>query len=476
MAEVPTRRRISGPQASTVVQAHASGSGTVRFTVEGGGDLGAARVMVAGGASDSHTVAHRAVGNAIEVDLEAGGPYTVSVEIGSDRLVVEDLLVGEVWLLGGQSNMQGAELATPDAKSVPLARMFSVDRTWKEARDPLHRIWEDRNSVQLRIHPVMYPESREWIDAEFERIKGTPEQAGGGVGPGLGFASALIELTGRPVGLVPTALGSTSLELWTKAWGDANAGPDDPSGSLFWNLIWRGRHTGATSGLAWYQGEADSAAGAAETYAERFLAFLNDVRRELGVPDLPALVVQISSVDTSDERWQQIEKPETVYCWETVREQIRTLPARDPRIRIAVAADLPKYDFGHVSADGQWELGRRLARAALALRGQGTTPDVARIDGSDAASGTVRVLLTGVNGRLTPNPEITRAFELRDAANHVRVPAQARVTADAIELTFDGPVDPSDRLVHGPRFMPQLAGTDDHGLPLPCFGPLPVGS
>ena len=39
--------------------------------------------------------------------LPTGGPYDIELLIGKDSLSVRDVLVGDVWLLGGQSNMQG---------------------------------------------------------------------------------------------------------------------------------------------------------------------------------------------------------------------------------------------------------------------------------------------------------------------------------------------------------------------------------
>ena len=39
--------------------------------------------------------------------LPAGGAYTIELQVGNEKLVVRDVLVGDVWLLGGQSNMHG---------------------------------------------------------------------------------------------------------------------------------------------------------------------------------------------------------------------------------------------------------------------------------------------------------------------------------------------------------------------------------
>ena len=38
--------------------------------------------------------------------MQAGGPYTMTVKSGEDILKYNDIMIGEVWLAGGQSNME----------------------------------------------------------------------------------------------------------------------------------------------------------------------------------------------------------------------------------------------------------------------------------------------------------------------------------------------------------------------------------
>ena len=65
----------------------------------------------------------------------AGGPYELSI-IGTDTLKIEDVLVGEVWIGSGQSNMQWSVQQSKDAESeiqlanYPNIRLFSVARTY----------------------------------------------------------------------------------------------------------------------------------------------------------------------------------------------------------------------------------------------------------------------------------------------------------------------------------------------------------
>src|SRR5438874_8464598 len=71
--------------------------------------------------------------------LQAAGPHTLSVK-GTNTLTVQDVLVGEVWLASGQSNMQMAVGAARDfdkeraAADLPQIRMFTVRTT--PSREP----------------------------------------------------------------------------------------------------------------------------------------------------------------------------------------------------------------------------------------------------------------------------------------------------------------------------------------------------
>ena len=48
--------------------------------------------------------------------LTAGGPYTLRLQCGKESVICEDVLVGEVWLAGGQSNMEMPLFAAEGAR------------------------------------------------------------------------------------------------------------------------------------------------------------------------------------------------------------------------------------------------------------------------------------------------------------------------------------------------------------------------
>ena len=66
----------------------------------------------------------------------AGGPFEITVDDGAKPVVLHDVLVGEVWLASGQSNMEWPLLTTDDAQAAiaeandPLIRHFKIPKSW----------------------------------------------------------------------------------------------------------------------------------------------------------------------------------------------------------------------------------------------------------------------------------------------------------------------------------------------------------
>ncbi len=80
--------------------------------------------------------------SAVLKNLPVGGPYEIALAVGGASLRVSDVLVGDVWLLGGQSNMQGCGFLTQPRLPVDNAvRAFYMDDRWAPAADPIHK-WD----------------------------------------------------------------------------------------------------------------------------------------------------------------------------------------------------------------------------------------------------------------------------------------------------------------------------------------------
>ncbi len=129
--------------------------------------------------------------------LPAGGPWEMTIQ-GNSTLVLEDILIGEVWLCSGQSNMAFPLASTRTAESevtkadYPQIRLFTVPRASSlEPRDDVKSSWE-----------VCTPD----ITADFSAV-------------GYFFGRRLHEALEIPVGLIDSSWGGTQAEEWTD-WED----------------------------------------------------------------------------------------------------------------------------------------------------------------------------------------------------------------------------------------------------------------
>lgn len=117
-----------------------------------------------------------------------------------------------------------------------------------------------------------------------------------GVGPGLVFAASFLQAhksknKGKPmpvIGLVPCAIGGTSITQWEKG------------GTLYTQMINRTRaaleNGGALTALLWYQGESDATEKKlADQYEENLISFFKNVRADLNKDDLP--IIQVSQME-----------------------------------------------------------------------------------------------------------------------------------------------------------------------------------
>jgi len=275
--------------------------------------------------------------------LPASGPYDIELRVlgpaggALEAVAVEDVLVGDVWVLGGQSNMQGVGLLKDRLEPLARVRAFYLDDRWAPAEDPIHNMHAALDPVHLELAGGVQPEPATIT----------------GVGPGVAFAQDMFSVTGVPQGLIPCAHGGTSMAQWDpKLKGRGGR-------SLYGAMLRRLRKNGSkVAGVVWYQGESDAVPESAPLYTRRMKALVRAMRRDFGQPKLPVALVQIGRVV----QWAWPAQ------WDSVREQQRRLPESLDKVTVVPAIDLDLSDGIHVSACGQHRLGRRLARAMRELK------------------------------------------------------------------------------------------------------------
>ena len=151
-----------------------------------------------------------------------GGPYTIEFcSSGATPVVIKDMLVGDLWIFAGQSNMEGVGDLEYSATGSAVHSFDQLDR-WLVAQEPLHNLVGAVDRVHWRGNPPVRltgPESEAYN-----------KQRKRGAGLVLPFAVEMVKRTGVPVGLVPCAHGGMSMAQWDPAL--KNKGGDSLYGAM----------------------------------------------------------------------------------------------------------------------------------------------------------------------------------------------------------------------------------------------------
>ncbi|HLT72241.1 MAG TPA: sialate O-acetylesterase [Cyclobacteriaceae bacterium] len=219
---------------------------------------------------------------------EAGGPYTVSITSGG-TLTLEDVMVGEVWICSGQSNMEWSMNASADGKedkasaNFPGIRLFHVPKAGAD-----------------------YPQ----VMGEGSWKTTTPESVAGFSAVGYYFGRRLHEELDIPVGLINVSWGGTPAEVWipeVRVTGDEalNAANKKLRESEHWpkepgkvyNAMIHPLMPLAIAGAIWYQGESNTAAPLA--YKDMMQQLIEGWRNGFN-KDFPFYYVQIAPFNYGD--------------------------------------------------------------------------------------------------------------------------------------------------------------------------------
>ena len=389
--------------------------------------------------------------------LPTGGSYDIELTIGTESRLVKDVLVGDVWIMGGQSNMQGCG-HFPSKDKLPdntLVRSFYMDDTWRMAKDPLHNMWECVDLVHIDLSYGKRPEK-------------PPPYAG--VCPGPAFGQEMRRLTKNvPQGLIACAHGGTSMAQWDPGLKKLD------SKSLYGAMLRRiQKNGGKVAGLIWYQGCSDVNQQDAPLYTQRMKKFISALRRDCKNPVLPVAMVQLS-------RWIGA-TVEMGSIWNSIQEQQRLLPKHISNLTCVPAIDLTLEDGIHISGRGQNILGRRLAQAMMALTGgrhSGVPPiSIGKIS-TDRVRGMIAVFVEFDNlvGELKSNGR-PNGFQviLPNGTEHVfDITLKGKRAILRTNITDD--IVMGDSVLHyGNGTNSYCNITDTAGRSLPAFGPIRLGA
>ena len=141
------------------------------------------------------------------------GPFEMTIE-GKNKIVLNDVVIGEVWIASGQSNMD-----------FMLKNAIDADTAIQASDNPMLRIFVVKKNAAS--------EPREDTDGKW--IVSSPQASGDFSAVGFFFAEKLQRELRVPVGLIQTSWGGTPVEAWTSA-GAIATNPDLESSS---ERVWR---------------------------------------------------------------------------------------------------------------------------------------------------------------------------------------------------------------------------------------------
>ncbi|HLY10571.1 MAG TPA: sialate O-acetylesterase [Planctomycetota bacterium] len=304
--------------------------------------------------------------------MKSGGPHEMTVA-GRTSVTVQDVLIGEVWVCSGQSNMEMVVSSCNNFEQEKAAANFPN----------LRHFLVKKNPQDAPVRDV----SGSWKAT-------TPETVGGFTAVGYFFGRELNQKLNVPIGLIHTSWGGTAAELWTsrpvlegndvlkpiaenfpkrmeayekqlakfkedseKAKAENKPAPKAPNKPMSPSCLYNGMIAPiipyGIKGAIWYQGESN--AGGAKQYQTLFPEMIKNWRTDWGQGDFPFGFVQLANFKSNKN--ENLEKP-VESNWAELREA-QTMTLSLPHTGMAVIIDI-----GHptdIHPKNKQDVGKRLS-------------------------------------------------------------------------------------------------------------------
>ncbi len=459
------------------------------------------KVTVACSAADGATVTAEADASgkwrATLPPLKAGTGFTLTVK-GANTIELKDVLVGDVWLCSGQSNMewklsglnrddQGQQVAAKAAN--PLIRLYDVPN--RPAATPQSTVavqgssgkWlECTPETALNFSAVGYFFGRDIAAAEKVPVGlisadwgGTPAEAWTSIG-GLAAEPALLNHVERFVGQVKSATDPAAeakyqeaLAKYKKVAADAKSdgkkgprnGPAKPginqnTPTVLHNGMIAPIQPFAIKGAIWYQGESN--AGAAKEYRTLFPAMITDWRKQWGY-DFPFLAVQLAPFSNGNSAGVSYAELRDAQVYAT---------KKLPKVGLAVITDAGEENDIHPQR--KEPAGQRLALAARAIAyGENVVYSGPQYKAMNADGGKAVLTFDAVGGGLVAKGETLNGFTVcgEDKVFH---PAKAEIDGNTVVVTCPEVPEPKHVRFGWVNFAkPELNFFNKDGLPAVPF-------
>jgi len=294
--------------------------------------------------------------------MEASAEPRKMIITGSNTIELENILVGEVWLCSGQSNME-----------YPLDRRLKKYTASKRSEDLAEKELKSSNKnplirylyVEKKLTPTLATDG--WKDTNDTTVRYISAA-------GYFFAKELADKLKVPVGIISTSWGGTRVEQWTPTtayqqsplFKDSLVGKTNfkidgmVPGKMFEGMV-KPIIPYTIKGFIWYQGESNLMIHDTTTFVAKTRLLLDTWRGLWNDSSLPFYCVQIAPYNYTKRKDKLAHGYDLLpYYWEA---QAKCLEF--PFAGMAVTTDLVD-DLGNIHPGYKWEVGRRLSLWALA--------------------------------------------------------------------------------------------------------------
>ena len=355
-------------------------------------------------------------------------PQTVVASSGGETVRANNVLIGEVWLCSGQSNMEmslGGGMGTPVEGSL---EEIALSGQYKGVR-------------QLAVRKARATEPQ--YDAEGEWQLCNPATSPRFTAVGYFFATRLSRALDVPVGIINASWGGSVIEAWMgeellKDCPDvdlANASSTEVNDMykpmIMYNAMFRPAAKMAIAGILWFQGESNISI-ANEVYADRLTAMAAEWRRDIGRGDIPFLIVELQPYDYYDGQYGLQDEHGPL-----LREQQFIASKQIPNAGLVGTNDLAyEWERTQIHASQKRQIGERLCYQALNLAYGFTALPAFNpcFKSVKAEGGKVIVSFDNARGGFLGLAEEIRGFEIAGGGGHFQ-PAYAEVQSSFFGTT-----------------------------------------
>ena len=140
-------------------------------------------------------------------ELKAGGPHELKIETKDEKIIIRDVMVGEVWLCSGQSNMEFPMKKSIDdagnpakGKNLPI-RLFRMSKLHNMGGAPFTKELKEKMDSGIFFHQPFWQECNAETAADFSAVA-------------YYFGQVLADSLQVPIGLIQNAVGGSPIQSW----------------------------------------------------------------------------------------------------------------------------------------------------------------------------------------------------------------------------------------------------------------------